>query len=85
MELHLKYSTLFKGKDFTNDPITSIPPEDTPAQTRISESEQWQQLLIQTRDVYKLEGGKIVKSYSYFDFYGLLAQLAPGKLINSKM
>jgi hypothetical protein len=28
-------------------------------------------------DVYRLKDGKIVRAYSYFDFYGLLLQLAP--------
>jgi len=28
-------------------------------------------------DVYRLEDGKIVRADSYFDFYGLLRQLAP--------
>ncbi len=28
-------------------------------------------------DVYRLEGGKIVRADSYFDFYGLLRQIAP--------
>ncbi|MEH0196468.1 ester cyclase [Caulobacter sp. CCNWLY153] len=31
-------------------------------------------------DVYRLEGGKIIRADSYFDFYGLLAQLAPHRL-----
>ncbi len=28
-------------------------------------------------DVYRLESGKIIRADSYFDFYGLLRQLAP--------
>lgn len=28
-------------------------------------------------DVYRLENGKIIRADSYFDFYGLLQQLAP--------
>lgn len=31
-------------------------------------------------DVYRLKHGKIVRADSYFDFYGLLKQLAPEKL-----
>lgn len=31
-------------------------------------------------DVYRLEDGKIVRADSYFDFYGLLKQLAPAIL-----
>jgi ketosteroid isomerase-like protein len=31
-------------------------------------------------DVYRLKDGKIVRADSYFDFYGLLKQLAPEKL-----
>jgi predicted ester cyclase len=30
-------------------------------------------------DVYKLENGKIIRADSYFDFYGVLVQLAPQK------
>jgi ketosteroid isomerase-like protein len=30
-------------------------------------------------DVYRLENGKIIRADSYFDFYGLLLQLAPKK------
>lgn len=31
-------------------------------------------------DVYRLKEGKIIRADSYFDFYGLLTQLAPEKL-----
>jgi ketosteroid isomerase-like protein len=31
-------------------------------------------------DVYRLKGGKILRADSYFDFYGLLKQLAPEKI-----
>jgi ketosteroid isomerase-like protein len=31
-------------------------------------------------DVYRLEGEKIVRADSYFDFYGLLKQLAPERI-----
>ncbi|WP_374165340.1 nuclear transport factor 2 family protein [Arcticibacter sp. MXS-1] len=31
-------------------------------------------------DVYKLEDGKIIRADSYFDFYGVLKQLAPQKV-----
>lgn len=31
-------------------------------------------------DIYRLENGKIVRADSYFDFYGLLKQLAPERL-----
>jgi len=31
-------------------------------------------------DVYRLENGKIVRADSYFDFYGLLRQLAPERM-----
>jgi ketosteroid isomerase-like protein len=30
-------------------------------------------------DVYQLENGKIIRAASYFDFYGVLVQLAPEK------
>jgi ketosteroid isomerase-like protein len=30
-------------------------------------------------DVYRLENGKIIRADSYFDFYGILKQLAPEK------
>jgi ketosteroid isomerase-like protein len=32
---------------------------------------------LQFCDVYRLEDGKILRADSYFDFYGLLRQLAP--------
>jgi predicted ester cyclase len=32
---------------------------------------------VQFCDVYRLEHGKIIRADSYFDFYGLLRQLAP--------
>lgn len=35
---------------------------------------------VQFCDVYRLEAGKIVRADSYFDLYGLLAQLAPDRL-----
>jgi limonene-1,2-epoxide hydrolase len=28
-------------------------------------------------DIYRIEAGKIMRADSYFDFYGLLNQLAP--------
>lgn len=31
-------------------------------------------------DVYKLDNGKIIRADSYFDFFGVLKQLAPQKL-----
>ena len=31
-------------------------------------------------DVYRLEDGKIIRADSYFDFYGLLKQLAPERV-----
>lgn len=31
-------------------------------------------------DVYKLENGKIIRADSYFDFFGILKQLAPQKI-----
>jgi len=33
-------------------------------------------------DVYQLENGKIKRADSYFDFYGLLKQLAPEKVLS---
>jgi ketosteroid isomerase-like protein len=34
-------------------------------------------------DVYRLKGGKIIRADSYFDFYGLLRQLAPERTLYS--
>ncbi|MDR7135037.1 ketosteroid isomerase-like protein [Lysobacter niastensis] len=32
-------------------------------------------------DVYRIKNGKIIRADSYFDFYGLLKQLAPNKVV----
>ncbi len=38
------------------------------------------QMNVQFCDVYTLQNGKIIRAYSYFDFFTLLMQLAPEKI-----